>query len=818
MSSLLTRQRLALLVTLVTLIASAYMVTYSGRIESGDSFYLFDAVGSVTDFHDFLLDLSAGTRPPQTFEHDAFYPLPSVDAEPLQIVLATPLYWLAEHLPGIGLTHAVWLFNVIVSALACGVLFLYALALDYNERTAVLAALLLAFGTIVWPYSKSFFREPLTLLMILLAAFFAERWRASHYRSLPLMLVLILALVGMLLAKATAALAFPALLIIALPTVRGGSRRVFVGLAAAILLAGGVFVLLGVFGDQLGIGRRYNPLARFIQDTTYWPIALHTYLLSIGGSVWGTSPVTLLAIPGLWMLVRQRRPRYVAAVALVVLAFAVGYAFSSGAFWFGGLSWPPRFLVPVVPFLIIGALPAINRLMYRPVTRGLLIAAVVLMVYSLWVQISAVSLAWGDYTTVLPREAHGLLEWGGGLNQVQYLRWVIIPSLWSSKPLNVAWARMNLLLWPIAFAALALVCSGFLWRLLRRLRKNVLGSNSSHGGSLIPSLLVGEGFGVGSKITVLLPLVLVAFTYVGLRAIYVDNYYFPDREGLFPILPIIDAEAGAGDIVMLSNREYERFFLNYGKLDGVRVVTLSPQPGDRPSEEQPAEVTSNNPDVLLTNLTIPFIHSMAQARDRIWLLENRGPDFAWAVRPVERFMGAHYYPIRLLQTDPPDPTVRLIEYSTVDAPDPSAFVSPATFTDLVYGDGFHLVGYTLPLGATYAAEDALPISLYWRADTPPSQDYRVAWFLRASDGSPVAQGMDSRPGGDFVLTSQWQAGVPLWDNRALRLPPDLAPGTYRLWVKVYYLNESFTPQDLPVQGAETLDGTIGVLPTIIEVR
>ncbi len=794
---LLTRRRVAILTALVLFVSSVYMLTYSGRIESGDSFYLFDATSSFVDYHDFLLDLSAGTRPPQDFvAHPTTYPLQTVDAEPLQLILAAPLYWLAEHLPGIGLAHAVWLFNIFVCALACAVLYLYAIALGYSDRTAALGALALSLGTIIWPYSKSFFREPLAMLMLLTAALCAERLRSGQFRSRWALLGLMIAVVGTMLAKATTIMALPALVLIVLPSQRDPRRRrILIGLILAAVIVFAVFMVLAVFGDQLGIGQRYNPLGRYIAGSQkFLPTALHTYLLSLGGSIWGTSPITLLALPGLWMLVRRRQWRYIGVTLYVVLILALGYALLSGSFWFGGLSWPPRFLIPAVPFLIIAALPALNRIRYRPLARPLIIVTALLMLYSLWVQFTAVSLWWGAYTDGLPPESKQVLEWGGGLNSIQYLRWVVIPKLWATNAFDFAWTRMNSPAWLLTFSALALLGLGLL---VRRLwgRWNA--------GRAVRLL------------TAALPLLFVVVTYLGLRTVYVDGYYFPDRDGLFDMVTTIDSVTTPGDVVLLSNREYERFFLQYGKLHHARVITLPPQVGDRPSEEQPAQVTSDDPDLLLSMFTMPFIQSLAQTRERIFVLENRGPAFTWAVRPIERFMAEHYYPIRVIETGP---AVRLIEYSTVSAPDPYGFRFPDTLVDVLYGGALRLVGYSLPNGTTYAPGDALPISFYWQAEQRLRQDYRVAWFLRTADGSAVAQGMDSRPDGDFADTSTWAVGVPSWDNRALRLPAELPAGKYQMWVKVYGFDASGQPQDAAATGANAEQSVLGVLPSVIEVK
>jgi hypothetical protein len=160
----------------------------------------------------------------------------------------------------------------------------------------------------------------------------------------------------------------------------------------------------------------------------------------------------------------------------------------------------------------------------------------------------------------------------------------------------------------------------------------------------------------------------------------------------------------------------------------------------------------------------------------------------------------------------------LIEYSTVPAPDPFTLIGPEYRADLTYGESIHLLGYELPSGTMYSPGKALPISLYWQADETVSESYKVAWFLRDAGGAPVAQGWDLEPGGGFSPTDTWRVGVPVWDNRALILPDDLSSGDYRLWIVMYMTDLEGNIINLPVSGAETAEGFIGILPTIIRVE
>ncbi len=783
-------QRAGLLVALCTLVAAVYLLTYSGRIESGDTLSLFDAASSLVHYGDSLFDQSASVNFPPARADDRLYPLAGADVEPLHGWLAAGLIALAERLPGIGLVHAAWLLNVLVSAAAVGTLYIYARALGYHAPAAVLAALALGLATAVWPYSKTFFREPLALWLILLAALLLDRWRAHGYRSLPLLVGSLLALAAAYLSKEAVVFALPALALVVMPGWERPPRALALSFKlgmALILLALAVLIALTLISGSVSLTRLYDYIAWILRRRTTEVVvavtALHSYLLSIGGSVWGTSPVVLLALPGMWRLYRRGQYRYIAVAVMLVLAFAAGYAVLRGVHWFGGLSWPPRFLLPVLPFLILAALPVFDRLTQRPFPRWLAAGAGGLIAYSVWVQLSGVTLPWGAYTAALPPESGGLSEWGGGLNVVPYLRWVVIPPLWGQMPLDFAWVRVNNLAWPLLAGGLAVVS---LWQLIRLLR------------------------GQRGLPPVVLPLALVAVVYIGLRGIYDDALYLPpERDALFQAVALLEQEAAPDDVLLLSSDTYQPFFLNVSAAP--RVISLPDQPGEQPSPEQPPLIRAENPDALLTKETIPLLFNLAGQRDRLWLLADSGPWLAWSVRPVERFLSMHYYPLRVIEFAP---TVRLIEYDTTDAPNPYAFRGPEYPADLVYGGELRLAGFSLPKGTIYAPGETLPLSLYWVAQQPPERDYTVAWFVAGADGR-ITQGQDTLPGGGFQPTSRWLPGAPVWDNRALRLPVDWPPGEYQLWVRVYYWDGE--ARLLPVQG-DGVDEMTGLLPVTIYIQ
>jgi hypothetical protein len=438
----------------------------------------------------------------------------------------------------------------------------------------------------------------------------------------------------------------------------------------------------------------------------------------------------------------------------------------------------------VVAFVMIGALPTIDRLMRKPLSRAWWIAAP-LFAYSLWFQISGATLHWEAYGAALPAESGALGEWWGGLYDPRYFRPVVMTGLWGQERADIAWAAIDAPVFGLAFAGIAFVG---LWMLIQPRAR---------------------------RFASILPISLAVVLGVGLVDLYArDGRVLSGDDSLHALLPILEAETHSEDAILLSSPRYYGFFANYAKLwDAGRIIALPMQPGERPSPDQMPLIESDFAPALLTNETIRLIHNLAETRDRIWLITDGNPTLSWSVRPVERFLSAYYYPLRRFSTGN---LTWLIEYSSLDAPDPFAFRAPERRTDLVFGDTLHLSGVEFPAGMRYHPGDALAVSLHWISDDSIEADYTIALYVRDSAGSPVVQ-VDSKPAGGFAPTSAWTPGVPVWDNRAVRLPDDLAPATYQLWVKVYELLPDLTPRDLPVTAGVAIDGTIGILPYTIEV-
>ena len=479
-------------------------------------------------------------------------------------------------------------------------------------------------------------------------------------------------------------------------------------------------------------------------------------------------------------------------------AYALGHALLTGDHWFGGLSFPPRFLTPVIPAAALCAAPIAEKAL-RKSRSPLALICLILIAYGLWIQFSAASLGFKHYGESLPPQSGELAEWAPGLTQPRYFRWVVLPRRWEDLGLDFLWIRGDAPWWGISFALYALVSALLLWRILR-----LPSRRSRH---LVPAFA----------------LLLIPLTLLNLRSMYFRDPTTRSANMAFhAALETLAADAEADDILLLPHDLYSEALLNHYDAAAPRPIVLSRALAEAPSDKQPAQLVSENPYAWFEVSAYRKLHHLAGGRDRLFLLANTDAFMPWSFRPTERYLALHYYPLGEQVLTHGDDRLRLLEYSVKHAaPAPMTLHFGENAANLVFGDSIRLLAFNLPGGTQYAAGDSLELSLLWQADASPEHDYTVAWFVAESKTQqPRVQGRDSAPQGGFAATSSWKPGLPVWDNRALRLPKDIVAGEYQIWLVLYrYAAAQGGIQRLPVRGVElTGDGTIGILPFTITLQ
>lgn len=264
------------------------------------------------------------------------------------------------------------LLEPIVAALAAAAFWRIASVAARHPAAAAGATALFVAGSPMWPYSGTFFSEPLAT-SLLLAAIVCFRGSRSGWAVLGG-----LCLGAAVTAHVTALLAVPFL--VAWAAVVAPDRRIAVvggslGVAAALLLLMGYD--LARFGDPLETGRWADPaLARSFGYGVFvapWR-GLYGLLASPGKGLVFYMPATLLALWA-WPSFRRRSP---ALAWLVAAMFVVRVVFvASRSDWHGGFSLGPRLLVQVVPFVLLSIVSWLDERLAARDRRALALFAVV---------------------------------------------------------------------------------------------------------------------------------------------------------------------------------------------------------------------------------------------------------------------------------------------------------------------------------------------------------------------------------------------------------------------------------------------------------
>jgi hypothetical protein len=280
---------------------------------------------------------------------------------------------------------AVALATVPAVALLAWVGFELLMALGLAPLRAAVWSVLLVVATPLWPYSRFGFNQPLTALFLWASVLCAVNGRApSENQGRWLMICGLCAGLTVLTRHEMAAATVIIGVFIAMQT---RSR------AAMQWYLAGLLPTLAVWG-ALNWWRFGNPLETgYLRDTT--PgfggsiiSGLTGLLFSPSASIFIYCPLTVASVVGLRAMARPHR-----AVAALFIALGVVYLlfYASLGNWIGGRSYGPRYLVTLLPALVL------PLAFWRPATRVARLTASALIMLSVGIQLPGVLV---DYSKV----------------------------------------------------------------------------------------------------------------------------------------------------------------------------------------------------------------------------------------------------------------------------------------------------------------------------------------------------------------------------------------------------------------------------------
>ena len=394
-------------------------------------------------------------------------------------LLLLPVFLLGQVLQHDG-SRLIVLYEPTISALTVVAVYRLARELGASYVRSLAAALAFAFGTLAWYYSTTVFTEPLIGLAMIGALWSLYRYRRDgHARELLG--------AGALVALTLLARWDSVLLVIvpfggyALIQVRG---RVLPGtkwIGRLLLFAAPIAAALAVnlaydwvrYGSPLDAGPRTQGGGAF---STPLLTGLYGLLLSPGASIVMYVPLVLAVAASFPAFLRRWRAEALLITALLVLRLLV---YAQWSFW-DGREWGPRFLVPVLPLLVL-------MLIALPADRRIRIGAVVLIGLGVSIQLLGQIV---PYDTIVWPQTAPLIVSTLGLHDAAgsscLCSWVVDRAAATAMDFDPRFSplvRQVILLrqgtidpewqafWPVLTALLGLAAAGILllWRTARRL-------------------------------------------------------------------------------------------------------------------------------------------------------------------------------------------------------------------------------------------------------------------------------------------------------------------------------------------------------------
>ncbi|MGC8878671.1 MAG: glycosyltransferase family 39 protein [Anaerolineae bacterium] len=641
-----------------------------------------------------------------------------------------PLVWLGRNIPGWGSATSALLFNSVVTAISAVFLFFIARELEYGEREALTAGLVFGLATLAWPYAKTCFSEPLASLCLLIAF-----WAVLHFSRSGSSAMAIIAGIALALAVATryanvvmvplfgAFLIYRAWQQIGLN--RWGTPTLWRTIGAFVLPLATGAVLLAIYntsryGNPLDTG--YLAEERFDGD---WLQGIVGLLVSPGRGLFLYAPILLLALPAAPAFYRRFRSTAVFAYA-IVLGHVLLY--SKWFMWHGGYAWGPRFMVPAVPFLVLGILPAIEWAQRSVRWQGVLIALVIL---SGLVQVLGLSVHFELFQTRLLDTGLPLFapitffdpRYSPLIGQLEFLRVEHLDFVWVAQS-QVNWGLLILLLGGSALMG---------WLLLRTARTPAARSFSAWE-------MAGS------------TMMLVALSVAVLTTAHQG---WPDD--LRRAVELLNKRTVATDVIVTATPEEATAFADLYRGQ--------------------AEVLGLNPGTLAHDAqALTALERVAANHEHVWWLPNWLPPTQsdierWLMQQGFR-LEESFFPRREGASE----GRRLVHFFFPQQPLHMHTVAISLGNEIV-----------LQYVATWEAAqwgNVLPVEITWKVLQQPKADYRVFVQLLDATGERVA-GADGTPVLSQRPTSHWQPGESIMDRHALLLSPARLPGNYRLIVGMY---------------------------------
>lgn len=737
---------------------AVYLLSFSGRFHVMDELAVFTAGNNLAqhgraDINPLIWTNHWTPNPPGIWGRDGN--LYTKKAPGISFITA-PLIRLGHLLPGLNAVHVGLLTNSVVTALTAAFLMVWLVDLGFNRFAAGFTALAYGLGTFAWVYARMFWESSLLALCFLLAVWAA--WRVTHgnprRRAMWLLLGGAAAAVGLSQRFETA----PAILLIGLYLWLNRSRvtgslprrqeRLRLTLYSLLFLAPSMLTALGLLVFNY---IRYGSFSEtgYTQEMLFlrpWEGSFGL-LFSPGVGLFFYAPILWLGFWGVRPAWRRLPRLYFWLVCLLCLFYWLFYG--SWYAWGGTWGWGPRFLLAILPLLMLFVAGTVER------TRRFYLFFLVLL--SLAVNLLGILVDFNEHFLRLNSNDNFVFNWAHfpPLAHWQILREGLVDLIWlPSQPGSgpvIAWQVLLPALALLGVALLGLAWSG--WNSATR-------SLWNPGQPLLMGLAVLAG---------------LALTFVVMRGTARLALAGEQAAADAPLLAALEESARSGDVLLVT-------LPPFGDVQEVTTWLLaylrSPMPVYAWIEDGPRAI-------------------QAEERERVWQAASTGARRVWL---FERW---------LTQAEASGPTADRLNQAAFLAWEQwyegsgrlTLFALPGESpmalapVNASLSGGLRLLDFAVPDGPNIEPGGILAVRLTWQAaggEEPvsavlPATAGPVTGFAQLVDesGHKVAQQDRLLVDLQNFQRSPLLPGQTLTQGYGLLLPDDLSPGAYALIAGAY---------------------------------
>ncbi len=412
---------------LVLWVFGLYTLTMAGRVVSGDGETMFQTTRAVVERGELSIDQRPEAAVGRGGRYFGKYGVGQSVVQAPFVVAGRVIAILApvQTPPDLPARFLVGLTNVLVTSIGSGILWMVVRTSGVGPRRSTGITLATATTTILWPYSRADFAEPLqatALLAALLAGLVLHekvlanqstddlkpksiiKWGFTIGFSIGVAFLTKAA--SLILAPAVAIPVFVTAWHLTLARTMRSRERGLTSAAALILSVGLPVVGAGAgqallnwyrFGNPFEFGYGDEPSTGF---TTSLYAGIGYLLWSSGkGLVWFALPAAIGCVLHVWLVFRKP---IIAMVALSVFGIELWY-FSRWWAWHGDWSWGPRYLYVTVPFLMLGWIaPLLDWPKWHVAVKTVTgLAMVTIGAFGLYVNVLGVAIDYGAYYSVV---------------------------------------------------------------------------------------------------------------------------------------------------------------------------------------------------------------------------------------------------------------------------------------------------------------------------------------------------------------------------------------------------------------------------------